>query len=63
MRNSLKKFGDYGYFQVNPGATFEVKDNFINSSTLNTSWNTTAATLKFIVGGDGRHDLYLPGDR
>ena len=43
-----------GYLKGGAGDTFIMKGDFINQSTQNTSWNTTAVLLKFSGGGDHR---------
>jgi hypothetical protein len=41
-----------GYIQGGQGDRFVVQGNFINESSQNLSWNTTAALLKFAGGGN-----------
>lgn len=64
---STQTFGDLtvapaAYIQAAAGDKYQVKGNFINNSTQNTSWNTTAATLAFLTNGTSTvHSLALAG--
>jgi len=51
--------GQKGVFQGGAQDQWIISGNFINQSTQNLTWNTVAADLIFIGGGN--HQLYLPG--
>jgi hypothetical protein len=51
--------GSTGYLKGGGGDTFIISGNFINNSTQNQAWNTSAALLRFVGGGD--HIFQLAG--
>ncbi|MDP6633993.1 MAG: PEP-CTERM sorting domain-containing protein [Phycisphaerae bacterium] len=51
-----------GYLTGGAGDKFYITNNFINTSTQNSSWDTDESLLGFTSGSDTSHDLYLPGD-
>jgi hypothetical protein len=53
--------GTNSYIQAAAGDVYQIKGDFINHSTQNTSWNTTAATLSFITGTSSAHTFALAG--
>lgn len=56
--------GTGAYIQAAAGDKYQVKGDFINNSTQNTSWNTSAAELDFIAPGSfpaNNHNFALAG--
>jgi hypothetical protein len=57
-----------GYFIGGTGDDWQVGNNFYNTSTQSTNWQTSQATLVFVTGtgegplGDQQHDLQIPGE-
>jgi hypothetical protein len=55
------EIADTGYLVGGEGDQFRIANNLLNQSQANTLWDTTLATLAFIVGDDNAHDASLTG--
>jgi hypothetical protein len=53
--------GQTGYLKGGLADSFLIGGNFVNHSTMNTSWNTSLAFLGFVDGTTSLHDFYLTG--
>jgi hypothetical protein len=53
--------GGSGYIICGAGDNFFISDDFVNTSTNNTNWETGQCYLEFHTGSDPVHQLHYPG--